>query len=114
MNGKNNKRISFDVYDASELYELCLEHFQDGCFSCEEKKKRLEKFIGPEEVKIVKRIIRKTGYCNRLKKMNNKKVGVIATRLKNKPINVYFYCKICGADLPPNHPLRKNKHGNKK
>ena len=41
--------------------------------------------------------------------MNKKKVGIIATQVKNKPVKVSFYCVTCGADLPPNHPLRKKK-----
>jgi len=65
------KRISFRPEDASHLYELALEHFCDGdhgCSTCSRIKERLEKFIGPEEVKGVTRTIKRNGYCNKLKK----------------------------------------------
>ena len=55
-------RISFDKYDAAHLYELALENFQDGCYSCGKIKKRLEEFIGAREVGFAKRIVKKNPY----------------------------------------------------
>jgi len=64
-------RISFTAEDASHLYELALEHFctgDAGCSTCKRIKERLEKFIGPEEVKGVTKTIKRNGYCNKLNK----------------------------------------------
>lgn len=67
-----DKRISFDFYRAAHLYELSLEHFCVGkkgnCFTCENVKERLEKFLGKKDVEYTKRLLRKRGYCNKLKK----------------------------------------------
>lgn len=62
------KRITFTQPDAHELYELSLEHFQLGCVSCDRLKKKLEIFLGEEEVKQITKTIKKNGYCNRLGK----------------------------------------------
>lgn len=57
------KRISFSQQDAQHLYELSLEHFQEGCNECNKLKSRLETFIGPAEVRSTKRSVKKNGYC---------------------------------------------------
>lgn len=57
------KRISFSKYDALHLYELMFEHFKDGCVVCEMIKKRLENFNGKKDTAWVKRIIKKSPYC---------------------------------------------------
>ena len=64
---KTNKRISFDEYDAVHLYEYLRFYWEDyflenpedrkqmgefgKCPQCENIGKRLEKFIGKEEIK---------------------------------------------------------------
>ena len=58
MNTK--RRISFSQYDAAHLYDLALEHFcvskEEGvCHVCVNLKNRLEKFIGEEEVKYIRK-----------------------------------------------------------
>jgi hypothetical protein len=55
-------RITFDEYYAAHLYELSLEHFQEGCIVCDNTRKRLEKFIGPKAVRHVKNIVKKHPY----------------------------------------------------
>ena len=62
---KNSKRISFTKYDSEHLYELALEHFQEGCFECNKTKKRLENFIGKKDVRRIKNNTRKNGYCKK-------------------------------------------------
>lgn len=64
------KRISFNENDAGHLYELALEHFQPKCYTCNKIKGRLEKFIGKKEVDDKTKIIKRNGYCNKLKKIN--------------------------------------------
>lgn len=67
-------RISFDKYQAGHLYELSLEHMclhSESCFLCGTLKKRLEKFLGIKEVRYVKKLLKKNGYCNKL--LNNQK-----------------------------------------
>jgi hypothetical protein len=54
--------ITFNNSDAEHIYELCLGHFSE-CGQCQIIKKRLEKFIGEEEVRSIKRIIKKYPYC---------------------------------------------------
>jgi len=56
---KHQPRIAFSIEDADHLYELSLEHFQPGCYSCDKIKKRLEKFIGPNRVRQTKRAVKK-------------------------------------------------------
>ena len=56
------KRISFNEYDASHLYEFTSQNFQKGCMICKKIKLRLETFIGEKEVKRIKRIIKKHPY----------------------------------------------------
>jgi hypothetical protein len=56
-------RISFNENDACHLYELSLEHFQNKCGQCEKIKSRLEKFIGKENVRHIKRQVKKYPYC---------------------------------------------------
>ena len=60
---KKINRISFTEQDSQHLYELSLEHFQEGCFICEKLKKRLENFIGKKDVQRIKNATRKNGYC---------------------------------------------------
>jgi hypothetical protein len=74
-----SKRITFSQHDASHLYELALEHFciEEECWQCMGIKKRLEKFIGVNEVRHIRKIIKKNGYCQNttkqtLKENNNK------------------------------------------
>ena len=62
------KRISFNFWNAYHLYELAAEHFQEHCFGCDNIKKRLEKFLGAKDVRRIRAVIRKNGYCNKLKK----------------------------------------------
>ena len=69
---KKDKRISFHKHDAHHLYELALEHFcteasGGNCYSCNQIKTRLEKFLGKKDVKHITKIIKKNGYCNKLK-----------------------------------------------
>jgi hypothetical protein len=63
-------RISFDRYFMAHLYEMSLEHMCDvrECATCEYLQKRIEKYLGKKEVNAIKRILRKNGYCNKLKK----------------------------------------------
>ena len=79
------KRISFNHSDAHHLYELALEHFcvykYDGdCYQCGNLKKRLEKFLGKKDVRYVKRIVKKNGYCDHIVNVERKGKG------KNKRI----------------------------
>ena len=60
---KKDNRISLGQQDLQHLYELSLEHFQEGCFLCDKLKKRLEGFIGKKDVQRIKNNIRKNGYC---------------------------------------------------
>jgi len=60
---KKYNRISFTKQDSEHLYELSLEHFQEGCFVCDKIKKRLEDFIGKKDIRWIKNSIRKNGYC---------------------------------------------------
>jgi hypothetical protein len=70
------KRISLTQRQAQHLYELALEHFcmnrpikfgkmkvAPDCCECSNLKKRLEKFIGEEEVRWTKRMLKKHPYC---------------------------------------------------
>lgn len=57
------KRISFSESDASKLYELCLEHFQEYCGHCIALKERLEKFIGDKEKNRINRAVKRSPYC---------------------------------------------------
>ena len=71
------KRISFEKHFAHHIYELSLEHFcteasGEHCYTCNRIKTRLEKFLGKEAVKHITRIIKKNGYCNKLKFKQNK------------------------------------------
>lgn len=61
------KRISFNEWDAYHLYELAAEHFQEKCFGCDTIKKRLEKFLGPKQIKEIRKVLKKNGYCSKLK-----------------------------------------------
>jgi len=45
------------------IYDLSLEHFQEGCFLCDKLKKRLQDFIGKKDVQRIKNGIQKNGYC---------------------------------------------------
>jgi hypothetical protein len=60
---KKSNRISFSKYDSNHLYELSLEHFQEGCFVCNKLKKRLQDFIGKKNVQQIRNVIKKGGYC---------------------------------------------------
>jgi len=55
---KKSSRISFTEQDSKHLYELSLEHFQEGCL-----KNRLENFIGKKDIKKIKDSVNKNGYC---------------------------------------------------
>ena len=63
-----NTRISFDKYHANHIYELMLEHLQSGCVTCEHIDSRFKKFLGDKETRYIVRLIKKGGYCNKLKK----------------------------------------------
>jgi len=71
---KRTKRISFDEYDAVHIYEYLRFYWEEefledpewkklgkfgGCPQCENIGKRLEKFIGEEEIKEVEKYLRK-------------------------------------------------------
>ena len=60
---KKHNRISFTQQDLGHLFELSLEHFQEGCFWCDKLKKRMEDFIGEKDVKRIKKSVHKNGYC---------------------------------------------------
>ncbi|OGI78109.1 hypothetical protein A3C57_01810 [Candidatus Nomurabacteria bacterium RIFCSPHIGHO2_02_FULL_33_12] len=60
---KKSSRISFTEQDSKHLYELSLEHFQEGCFFCDKLKNRLENFIGKKDIKKIKDSVNKNGYC---------------------------------------------------
>ena len=66
-----SKRISFSEADAMHIYELALEHFCDmplkACAQCVIIKDRLECFIGSVNRDVIKKTIRKNGYCTKLK-----------------------------------------------
>ena len=69
------KRISFSKNDAVHLYELTLENFCIGkatCCQCSKLKKRLENFIGPSDVRFVKKIIKKYPYNKKYDKISKK------------------------------------------
>lgn len=64
----SKKRISFSNQDAKHLYELALEHFciskKDGkCVECFHLKKRLERYVGKNEIVSIKKQVRKHSYC---------------------------------------------------
>lgn len=67
------QRITFSKQDSLHLLELTLEHFQDSCVECEDIKKRLIDFNGKKDTAWVKRVIKKSPYCEskEFKKMNN-------------------------------------------
>ena len=59
-----SKRISFDPQDAAHLYEWLEMYWRGdkrfgGCFTCEQLGRRLERFIGPTEVRRVRRLVAK-------------------------------------------------------
>ena len=72
------KRISFGSNEAGHLYELAMEHMcqqWESCGSCSYLRERLDKFLGKKEVNAIKRILRRNGYCSKLKskqKINGK------------------------------------------
>lgn len=57
------RQITFNEFQATELYELALEHFQKDCINCELLKKKMEKFLGDKEVKRIKKVVKKDSYC---------------------------------------------------
>jgi len=63
------KRISFNTYDISHLYELSVEHAYacKGCYECEHLMDRMEKFIGKKETNRIKKVINKRPYCRGIK-----------------------------------------------
>ena len=71
MKKKNNRRISFNDWDAFLLYEWWLA-LNDGlektrntpiqCMCCPPIAKRLEKFLGKKEVKKIKKAIKENPY----------------------------------------------------
>lgn len=64
------QRISFGHHEMGHLYEMALEHMcttTDNCGVCSHLQGRIEKFLGPKEVRSIKKILRKNGYCNKLK-----------------------------------------------
>jgi hypothetical protein len=64
------KRISFSEYDASHLYDLALQNFQEDCVLCNQLKERLTTIIGKDEVRRIKTQQNKHPY---LKKVISKK-----------------------------------------
>ena len=67
MSNQENKRISFNYYDALHLYELSYEHFQSMCAPCEHLQERLEKFLTKEAVSGVESLLKKSPYCLKCK-----------------------------------------------
>ena len=65
----SQKRISFDRHHAAHLFEMAMEHLchMQNCFTCEVLYKRLSKFVRAKETKEIRKILRKNGYCNKLK-----------------------------------------------
>jgi hypothetical protein len=55
-------RISFNQEDASHLYELAYQNFQEGCYLCDKNKKRLESFIGTRISKSIRNTLKKNPY----------------------------------------------------
>ncbi len=62
-NPKKSNRTSFTRQNSEHIYEIMLEHFQDGCFECQKIKKYLEDFIGKKYFQKIKNNVRKNGYC---------------------------------------------------
>ena len=60
---EKSNRISFTEQDSKHLYELSLEHFQEGCFVCDKIKKHLEDSIGKKDVQRIKNSVSKNTYC---------------------------------------------------
>jgi hypothetical protein len=56
------ERISFSQEDASHLYELAYQNFQEGCYLCDKEKSRLESFIGTRSAKVIRAMIKKHPY----------------------------------------------------
>lgn len=68
---KREKRISFSGRDAVHIYEWLVMYWQGevdaqgkpqrfgGCYTCEQLGKRLEAFIGPKDVKMVRDVVEK-------------------------------------------------------
>lgn len=90
--------------DAEHLYELALEHFQDGCYICIRLKKRLEVFIEKKAVSHIKRVVKKNPYCKQdglpkkesWKKEKGRAAGCAAGSLLRRPTaQLYdlFACK---------------------
>lgn len=63
------KRISFDQYDAAELYEWklafsqCLGNDAFPCHNCDKIEARLQQFIGEKEARRLRQQIKKHPYC---------------------------------------------------
>lgn len=72
MINESNNRISFSKQDADHLYELCLQNFQDGCWSCEHLKGRIEKFLGEKRVRSTKNSVKKNPYDEQDMSKHNK------------------------------------------
>ncbi|MEX2029165.1 MAG: hypothetical protein WD963_01640 [Candidatus Paceibacterota bacterium] len=60
---KKSRKTSFTEYDSIHIYELSLEHFQRGCFSCDKIKKRLEDGMSKKDIRLIKNLTRKNSYC---------------------------------------------------
>ena len=64
MTKVKDRRISFGEFDTAHLYSLALENFcvsekEGGCATCVNLKQRLEKMIGPKEVRSIQRQAKK-------------------------------------------------------
>ena len=73
MKKQLEKRISFGFYEAAHLYELAMEHMckhWENCGTCSHLQARLDKYLGKKEVAAIKKLLRKNGYCNKLKNNN--------------------------------------------
>ena len=71
MKNTPTKRISFDEDDMAHLYEMALEHLchpeTHKCFTCEKLRKRIQTFLGDKTSQRIYRVLKRNGYCNRLK-----------------------------------------------
>lgn len=56
------KRLSLSYNEVCEVYEKTLDRYVKNCCTCEKLKAKIEKFIGPAEVKRLKRIVKKNPY----------------------------------------------------
>jgi hypothetical protein len=58
---ENKKRLSLDETDVLEVYEKIQDRFL-LCYNCDKLKKKLERYLGPAEVRRIKRVCKKHPY----------------------------------------------------